>query len=97
MTATTAKTRTITLTDRAPVRIVEAEWPEIASAREDSWSLRVRQHDDGRILVYGVNGDVRGGELLPHDAGLVNAITRVAATCGVPAAKCIGDLPAEEI
>lgn len=72
-TQTTPKTRTITLTDRPPVRIREAEWPIIASARGDSYRgdpsrhsqalrqgecdeywLRVRQHADGRTIVYGV-------------------------------------------
>lgn len=70
----TPKTRTITLTDRAPVKIREDEWPTIASAKGDSYagndygrrqqalaqgecdeySLRVRQHADGRTLVYAV-------------------------------------------
>lgn len=83
------KTRTITLTGRAPVRIREDEWPVIASATErpgsfhngtpvpdsetDLYVLRVRQHADGRTLVYGVvdaatawthTEDWRGGELL---------------------------------
>ena len=61
------KTRIITLTDSAPVNIVEDEWPTIASAEwEDAnsqysfqasrtWdaSIRVRRHEDGRTLVYG--------------------------------------------
>ena len=90
-TTTTTKTRTITLTDRPPVRITEADWPIIASGDErpghthngtpvpdyetDRYTIRVRQHADGRALVYGVidaatawtgTEDWRGGELLSH-------------------------------
>lgn len=62
--AALAKTRTITLTDRAPVKIREEEWPEIAGAKDwdnthesqtnRRWQLRVRQNrEDGRTIVYG--------------------------------------------
>jgi hypothetical protein len=64
-----SKTRTITLTGRRPVKIVESEWPVLTQAREvlderdgkdlppyerSSWLLVVRQHGDRRALVYGV-------------------------------------------
>lgn len=80
---------TITLTGRAPVKIKKEEWPVIASAadtdfdgqydfqanRKAEWSLAVRQHRDGRTIVYGkwqyqskfqneADGEVRGGELI---------------------------------
>ena len=82
---TTDKIRTITLTDRAPVQIDEAVWPRIAYAtRHDGevecqanhkWHLTVRQHADGRRIVYGSNvagpgggpagwEESRGGELV---------------------------------
>jgi hypothetical protein len=67
------KKRTIHLTDRRPVDIDLAEWPQVASAygddcdlrdpalyqqaldqgQADTWKLVVRQHADGRLLVYG--------------------------------------------
>jgi hypothetical protein len=66
---TTTKSRTITLTDRPPVKITEADWPIIATGSADGddsdgrgnqpnrkWTrtIRVRQHEDGRAIVYGV-------------------------------------------
>jgi len=133
-TTTPAKTRTITLTDRQPVRIIEDEWPIIASAYNDSYigsdsgrrhqalgqgefpaaSLTVRrQHQDGRVLVYGVlsaadrawgapaGGESwRGGELLAEGKDLALAIRRVGAAGNLPEVvirACIADLPAEKL
>lgn len=122
-----SKQRTITLTGQAPVRIVEDEWPVIASADGDSYAgndyggvyqqvlshgevdvyrLRVRQHADGRALVYGTltgspqwGGEEsrRGGELLAAGADLPAAIARVAEDVHIPesvARECVADLPA---
>lgn len=127
MTTLTTKpiTRTITLTDRNPVKIKEDEWPQIASGDDrpgsfvngtprpdyetDRFTIRVRQHADGRVLVYGVVDaatawthieDWRGGELLCGGDDIAAAIRRVGADGGMPPGvirECIADLPAEEI
>jgi hypothetical protein len=60
--------RTITLTNRPPVRINDDNWPKIASAkrhfydgqyefqsdRHTRYWLTVRQHEDGRTIIYAV-------------------------------------------
>lgn len=126
------KTRTITLTDRRPIKIREEEWPVVARASGDTgpsdyarrqqalvqgecdtYSLRVRQHTDGRAIVYAVldaafaawgapaGGEShRGGELLDAGADLSAAIRRVGESCHLPDSvirDCIADLPAEEV
>ena len=124
----TDKTRTITLTDRPPVRIREDEWPVIAVATGDSYgsgdpsrhdqalregqcdtySLRVRQHADGRAIVYGVLDagawtgaeDHRDGELCEAGADLAAALRRVGGKCGLPDSvirDAIADLPPEDL
>ena len=66
---TETKKRTITLTDRPPVKIVDSDWPEIAcgdyrpgafvngtpknDTETDRYTIRVRQRGD-KTLVYGV-------------------------------------------
>ncbi len=56
------KSRTITLSTAAPVRIRDAEWPFLSQAmtteregtdQEETTWLKVRRHADGRSLVYG--------------------------------------------
>lgn len=97
------KKRTITLTDRPPVRITDAEWPTLASGtfewhdnqyrfqanRTRDIFVKVRQHADGRVLVYagydtssawqGETGDRhRTGELLEAGGDIIAALHRVA-------------------
>lgn len=66
-TQTETKSRTITMTGRRPVKIQDAAWPSIAVGSyhdhdnqyefqaNRTWRcwIRVRQHSDGRCLVYG--------------------------------------------
>ena len=117
------KTRTITLTNRAPVTIREADWPTIAYGIDspgsywngtptpgdevDTYTLRVRQHADGRAIVYGVidaatawtgTKDWRGGKLVSSGEDIVQAIQRVGADGDILDSvirECIADLPAE--
>lgn len=123
---TETKSRTITLTGRAPVKIDPSKWPEIATAVDDSYkgndycrrnqaliqgeldeyTVRVRQHEDGRAIVYAVfeaatawtgNESHRGGELLQAGDDIPAAIRRVGEECGIPDSvirDCIADLPA---
>jgi hypothetical protein len=131
MSTTETKTRTVTLTGRAPVKIREDEWPVIAEASGDSfrgdvgryrqaqgqgeidtYTIKVRQHADGRSLVYGIldaaiaawrqpagGEDWRGGELLDSGADLATAIARVCSG-HLPDSvirDAIADLPAQEL
>ena len=111
MTTTERRTRTITLTGRAPVKIVEEDWPVIAKAdahaQRRHTSVRVRRHLDGRSIVYGTRG---GGFVLDLSAGAIiaagdqsialpEAIRAVCADLGAPelAQRLIADLPAVAI
>lgn len=100
--ATERKQRTITLTDRAPVKVYEDEWPVLANASYEDYdnkyrfqanrttdiSIRVRQHADGRAIVYAVynystkfqnerDRDLKFGELLEPGADLAASIRNV--------------------
>lgn len=121
MSTTEAKIRTITLTGRAPVRVREDLWPVIASSRRHDgqvecqanhvWHLTVRQHADGRAIVYGSETgggggvfrgyeEARAGELLDGDADIAAAIRRVGecARCSESMIdECIADLPAVDL
>lgn len=106
MTTTTEqpKYRTITLTNRPPVRLDEDQWTVLAAGvwkdfdnqyefqANRTWKaeIRVRQHADGRAVVYGVyDYDTRfqgekcethkvGALLAADDTDYVRAIKRVA-------------------
>lgn len=92
---------TITLTGRKPVTIVKDQWPIIAEAGDKNWDnqyefqanrtwdydLKVRQHEDGRTIIYGIyrydthfqnesGAGIRGGEMVAADE-VISAIQRV--------------------
>lgn len=130
---TELKTRTITLTGRAPIKVIEADWPIIAQATGNSYAgsdyarrsqalhrgecdkygLYVRQHPDGRTIVYCVldaairawsqpamGEDFRGGELLDGSDDVAAAIRRVAEACPLPGSiirDCIAALPPQDL
>lgn len=68
---TEKKMLTIAMSERRPLRIDKEEWPIIAEA--DWWNgehesqanyvrrIKVREHDDGRRIVYGFYGAGQGG------------------------------------
>ena len=123
MTTTEAQKKIkITMSERRPLSIVADEWPLIASAdRHDGkiklqanheWAIRVRQHADGRRIVYGWvregNGGVHtgwrgaeGGFLIANgdEAETVRAIRRIGGIIDDDklSDECIADLPAEEM
>lgn len=89
-TTKTKKTITITMSETAPVRIDPALWPVIASAEthdgkvecqaNTEWVIKVREHADGRRLVYGSQSAGNGGQYAGYrgkDAGyLIDAPPR---------------------
>jgi hypothetical protein len=78
-------TRTITLTNRAPVEIVDDHWLVIAEARAHDgmiavqanrrWWMKVRQHVDGRVIVYGAYLTQWQGEIDRRDGEVFGAPT----------------------
>jgi len=114
-------TRTITLTGRPPIRITEESWPIIASAKDwdntyecqanRTWRLTVRQHADGRAIIYGAHATQwvgesgrRGGVYCDSPdtttQDIVDAIQMVGESLDFSdqlIAECLADMPAEEV
>ncbi len=108
---------TITLTGRPPVRINKSEWPVIASAKDwqgqyetltsRSWFMTVRQHADGRVIVYGRyethwqgERDRRAGVLVGAGGDIPAAIHEVVETLGggiLLEQECVASLPAVQL
>lgn len=79
----------------------------------DKYTLKVRQHKDGRCIVYGVTlgaipewkqpaggKSYRGGELLEKGEDVIEAILRVGKDCRIVDSviqECIGNMPPEEL
>ena len=115
--STEKKTRTITLTGRAPVKIDEDSWSVIARAAKDRdrnnqelsrrYYLTVRQHADGRAIVYGIfstscqgEDDKRAGRVVSNGKNVAATIAEVGGLIGAPESvidQCIADLPPEEL
>ena len=102
MVTKSAEICTIALTGRRPVMFYDAEWPIVSDVDgEDGHSrLTVRQHSDGRSIVYAVRlgfdgRAVRKGEVVGPVDDVVEAICRVADCCGVfPLTdECIEGMP----
>ena len=107
-------TLTITLTETRPVQIVKDDWPIVARAKDwdnehefqanRTWRLTVRQHEDGRCIVYGVHttqfqneSDRRGGVIVDSLDEAANAISEVGEHLGFSQElieACVADLPA---
>lgn len=86
---TEKKTITITMSETAPVKVDPEQWPVIASAdRHDGkvecqanteWVIRVREHADGRRLVYGSQSAGNGGQYAGYrgkDAGYLISVAQ---------------------
>jgi hypothetical protein len=111
---------TITMSERRPLSVVEEDWPIIARADDHDGqvecqanrvrTIRVREHEDGRRIVYGWLSAGRGGMpagwrgasggfLATGEDETVRAIRRIGGIIGDDklADECIADLPAEDI
>ena len=89
----------------------QRHWQAEKNGELDCYTVTVRQHEDGRVLVYAErggapawtgNGDAYAGELLdsPGHASLVAAIWRIGQEAEVPSRvirEAIAGLPPREI
>jgi len=121
-TSNESKTIEVAMTNRPPVRINANEWPVIAEANWHNGQydfqanyirkIRVREHTDGRRLVYGFYEEGPGGATIgfrgacagflisrPDNDETVSAIRRVSIIIGDEemAAECIASMPAETV
>jgi len=106
----------IKLTSAAPVTVDAKTWPVIASAKwwdgqhecqaNRTRRVTVRQHEDGRSVVYGWHTSAWPGErgaeagyLVAADGDLIAAIRTVGEEIGDTdlARECIQDLPRVEL
>lgn len=96
--------RRVVMSERAPLLIRESDWPVLCESAgnleaEGDVAILVRQHADGRRLVYGYSDSDSGGWLLAGGewAETVRAVRRVGGILRRPdlAARCIEQLPSE--
>ena len=102
---------TITMTGARPVRIRKDLWPILTSGSGKStgreWRMTVRQHADGRAIVYGRYStqwegerDKRAGTMASAGEDLVGPIDQIATELDAPEdarRECIAGLPAQEL
>lgn len=117
MTTATRDKLTITLTGRPPVTLDKGCWPLLAEATTHLYNgqydfqsfthtraaIRVRQHTDGRAVVYGTysydtayqgarDASARRGRLLPAGVDIPEAILKVAEEMDAARENCgVGD------
>lgn len=104
-TETTPKKITITMSESRPLKIDPAAWPKIASASKHDgrveceanheWDIRVREHKDGRRIVYGAyeagNGGVHIGFRAKHGGFIIDPKTE-----SIPGENASRTVPDEE-
>lgn len=109
---TTEKRLVVHMTGRRPISIVRDDWPLIAWGVEEEYngqvrdeshetgdaSIRVRQHSDGRLLVYGAfayvcghpnspSHDASAGAIYPAGSDIAEAIDEIVETMHAKLAK----------